>query len=77
MRSTEPKEGSNGGSDQRVWHMARYLVGDLSSRMHPSGVRTLVHQAWINVFQRVKPASFSVYGIVIGSDLAFVAVRKC
>ena len=37
MRSTEPNEGSNGGSDERVSYMARYLVGNVSSRMHPCG----------------------------------------
>ena len=36
MRSTEPKEDSNGGSDKRELYMARYLVGNVSSRMHPS-----------------------------------------
>ena len=40
MRSTEPNEGSRGGSDERVLYMARYLVGNVSSRMDPSGLES-------------------------------------
>ena len=43
MRSTGPNEGSNGGSDERVLYVARRLdnlVGNVSSRMDPSGLES-------------------------------------
>ena len=74
MRSTGPNKGSNGGSDERVLYVARYLdnlVGNISSRMHPS-----VPESASSMDKRVSACVIQCVQIAKGGNLVFVARRK-
>jgi hypothetical protein len=57
----------------RVWYMARYLVGKVSSRMHPSGPDS---ESTASLDKRVS-ARLSWRVARDSSDLVFAAVRNC